>query len=422
MQCSPKLARLCRIGAVALAFAPALAHAQVDTADAADSGDTALVIGCALVGLGLIVPGIVLHHGARLRTQAMTALALQAGALVAIVSLLWVMAGYSVGFGNVTNGWLGSGNAWMLADLANVRGTSAVPETAFVALQLAFAVLAVLLLTGGWAERGKTGWAIGFAGLWSVLVYAPIAHWLWGGGWLAARLGAIDLGGALVVHASAGISALVLTLLIGRRVRFDDGEEHGLPALALTGTGMMWIALLALTAGSTLAASDDAATALLNAMAAAATGALAWLAIDGVFTGRAQPTALGRGAMAGLVSASAAAGAMSAGGAILGALIAVAVCRLAVGFLHHAGIDDAVDVVAVHGIGGLTGAGLAAGLIAARLGGTGYAAGSDLLHQIMAQAVAAVAVIAWSVIGTAIAALMVAMVVPMRVSEAEESA
>ena len=406
--------------AIVAVFFPALAHAQVDGADAADSGDTALVIGCALVALGLIVPGIVLHHGARLRAGAMGALALQAGAIVAIVSLLWVVAGYTLAFGSVTSGWLGSGNAWMLGDLGNVRGISAVPESAFVALQLGFAVLAAALLTGGWAGRGGTGWAIAFAGLWSLIVYAPIAHWLWGGGWLAARMGAIDLGGGLVMHGAAGMSALVLTLLIGRRVNHDPDNRTLPPALALGGTGLVWAALLALTVGATLVAGDDAATTLLNMQAAAATGALTWLIIDGAMSGRADPLALARGAMAGLSGASAAAGAMSAGGAILAALIAVVVCRAATGLLRRAAIDDAVDVVAVHGIGGLIGAMLAAGVIAARLGGTGYPAGSDLSHQVIAQVIAIIAVVAWSAIGTAIAALMVAMIVPMRIGEAEE--
>jgi Amt family ammonium transporter len=407
----------------ALVLAPALAHAQADPADAVDSGDTAFVLGSALLALAMILPGIVLHHGGQLRARAFAALATETGAIAAVVSLLWIVVGYTLAFGTVGNGWLGSGNAWMLIDLANVRGISAVPEVVFVLLQLGFAVLAATLLTGAWAERGNIAWIVPFAGLWSVLVYAPLAHWIWGGGWLASRLGTVDFGGALVVHASVGISALAITLLMGRRARVsgaDVAQGHA-PALALAGTAMVWVALLALDGGATLAASDDAGTTLINLQVAAATGALAWLLIDALNHGRARPLALARGALAGLIAASAAADTYAPGGAMLAGLIGALVAWVGARLLRAGAIDDAVDLVAVHGFAGLAGAMLAAPLIAGTLGGGGYAPGMGPVRQVIAQAVGAGVVVAWSAIGTAIAALMVAMVVPMRVSEAEET-
>lgn len=407
----------------ALLLVPALVHAQADGADAAvDSGDTAFVLGTGLLALAMILPGIVLHHGGQVRARAFAALATETGAIAAVVSLLWIVVGYTLAFGTVTNGWLGSGNAWMLIDIANVRGDSAVPEVVFVLLQLGFAVLAATLLTGAWAERGNIAWIVPFAGLWSVLVYAPLAHWIWGGGWLASRLGTVDFGGALVVHGSVGISALVITLLMGRRARVsgtDVAQGHA-PALALAGTAMVWVALLALNGGATLAASDDAGTTLVNLQAAAAAGALAWVLIEAVTRGKADPMALARGALAGLVAASAAANAYAPGAAMVAGLVGALIAWVGARLLRAAAIDDAVDLVAVHGFAGLGGAMLAAPLIAGTLGGSGYAPGMGPLRQIIAQAVGAGVVVAWSAIGTAIAALMVAMVVPMRVSEAEE--
>lgn len=408
-----------------LALVPALAFAQAQTqaAEVVDSGDTAFVLGCGLLALALIVPGVVLHHGGQFRTRAFSALATETGAIAALVSLLWVIVAYTVAFGTVSNGWLGAGNAWMLIDLANVRGDSAVPEVTFVLLQLGFAVLAVTLLTGAWAERGKLAWIVPFCGLWTLLVYAPLAHWIWGGGWLATRLGTVDDGGALVVHTSVGFSALVITLLLGRRARFGDGQivTGQSPALALAGTGMVWAALMALTAGSTLAASDDAGAALVSLQAAAAAGALVWLLFESIGSGRASPGGFARGALAGLVAASAAAQDMAPGAAIMAGVAGAAVAWTGSRLIRLSGIDDAVDLVAVHGFGGLAGAMLAAPLIAGTLGGSGYAAGMGPMRQVMAQAIGAGVVVAWSVIGTAIAALMVGVVVPMRISEAEET-
>ncbi len=412
------------LAALVLALAPALAHAQAEAGDVVDSGDTAFVLGAGLLALAMIVPGIVLHHGGRLRARAFAAVATETGAIAAMVTLLWVVVGYTVAFGTVSNGWLGGGNAWMLIDLGNVRGDSAVPEVVFVVLQLGFAVLAASLLTGAWAERGNIAWIVPFAGLWSILVYAPLAHWIWGGGWLASRIGTVDFGGALVVHASVGISALVITLVMGRRARFAgaDTATGDAPALAIAGSGMVWVAIMALTAGATLAASDDAGTALINLQVAAAAGALVWLLIDAMTAGKANPASLARGALAGLVAASAGAPALAPGAAIVAGLIGALVAWTAARLIRLSTIDDAVDLVAVHGVGGLAGAMLAAPLIAGTLGGTGYAPGMGPLRQVIAQALGAGVVVAWSAIGTAIAALTVAMVVPMRVSEAEEIA
>jgi Amt family ammonium transporter len=353
-----------------------------------------------------------------LRARAAAVLTTQMMAIVAAVTLITVVVGYTVAFGAVTNGWLGSGNAWMLIDLANLRGDAAVPEIALVLVQLGCAGLAALLLSGGWAERGATAWAVPAAALWALLVQAPLTHWLVGGGWLQTRLGAIDTGGALTIHGCAGVSALVITLLIGPRAAAPR-DAHA-PGQALAGNWMMLCALLALAAAGTLGAGDDAASALVNGLAASAAGALVWVMIDAIATGQVAPLSLARGALSGLIAASAAMAWYAPGGAIVAGLAGALVTRVIARWLNRAGIDDALGVIAVHGGAGLAGAMLAAPLIAGTLGGSGYAAAMGPVRQVIAQAVACAVVVTFCAIGTAIAALMVAMVVPMRIPETEE--
>lgn len=409
------------LASMALALAPGLAHAQVD-ADVADSGDTAFVLVAALLGLGLILPGLILHGGGWLRTRAFARQATHVTAIAALVALLWIVAGYTLAFGTVGSGWLGAGNAWMLADLGNVRDGTDIPESAFVLFGLAGAVVAAGLLSSAWAERGTLGWALPFTGLWSLIVYAPLTHWVRGGGWLASRLGTVDFAGGLVLHGSLGVSALVVALLIGRRAGLDANPlpaGHA-PGLGLAGTGLIWAGLLALTGGSALAAGDDAAAAMLAALAGGATGALTWLLGDALTTGRTNPAALAQGALAGLASVSAGAAYVAPGGAICCALVGVALAWGAVRVLQRLAIDDPLHLFAVHGVAGLSGTALAALFLHPALGGTGYAEGMGPARQIVAQIVGIGAIGAWSAIGTAIAGLAVAMAVPMRISEAEE--
>lgn len=409
------------LATMALALAPGLAHAQVD-ADVADSGDTAFVLVAALLGLGLALPGLILHGGGWLRTRAFARQATHVTAIAALVALLWIVAGYTLAFGTVGSGWLGAGNAWMLTDLGNVRDGTDIPESAFVLFGLAGAVVAAGLLSGAWAERGTLGWALPFTGLWSLIVYAPLTHWVRGGGWLASRLGTVDFAGGLVLHGSLGVSALVVALLIGRRAGLDANPlpaGHA-PGLGLAGTGLIWAGLLALTGGSALAAGDDAAAAMLAALAGGATGALTWLLGDALTTGRTNPAALAQGALAGLASVSAGAAYVAPGGAICCALVGVALAWGAVRVLQRLAIDDPLHLFAVHGVAGLSGTALAALFLHPALGGTGYAEGMGPARQIVAQIVGIGAIGAWSAIGTAIAGLAVAMAVPMRISEAEE--
>jgi Amt family ammonium transporter len=187
--------------AAAALVLPLIARAQdadIGALDAADSGDTAWAMAAAVMVLFMVLPGLTLFYGARVAAKNFLSVAAQIGAITAICSLLWVVAGYTIAFGQVTNGWLGSGNAWMLIDLGNVRGDTSVPESAFALFQMMLAVFAPALMVGAWAGRARFAWVIAFSAVWSLMVYAPVVHWIWGGGWLASRLGTLDDAGGLL--------------------------------------------------------------------------------------------------------------------------------------------------------------------------------------------------------------------------------
>ncbi|KPF52904.1 ammonium transporter [Novosphingobium sp. AAP1] len=413
------------LAALALLLVPTLAYAQDAGLDPADSGDTAWLLAATLLGLLLVLPGIGLFYAGRVRTQSMLSVMTQTVAVTALVSLLWIVVGYTLAFGTVSNGWLGSGSAWMLIDLGNVRTDTLVPESAYALFEMVFALAAPALMIGAWVDRARFGWVLGFCALWSLMVYAPIAHWIWGGGWLATRLGTVDYAGGLVVHTSAGVSALIVALLMGRRERFAQAAARngGLTLLTLVGGAMVWTGSLALAGGSALAAGDDAAMALINTHVAIATAALAWLLLDRLGGTRPGPTGLARGALAGLALIAPVSAYTSPGMAVVLGLVAALVAKGTARLVQvRLQVDDSLGVFAGQGMTGIAGTMLTALVLHPALGGTGYGPGMTLAHQVVGQAVGVVAVAAWSAIATAIAALMVSMALPMRVTRDEEMA
>lgn len=416
------------VAAMLALAAPLAAHAQdaggLTLADAADSGDTAWLLAAAVLAIAATLPGVALFHAARARANAAASVALQVGAIAALVSLLWVVVGYTLAFGNVTGGWLGGGAAWMLINLGNVRDGTTVPESAFVLFRAGFAMLAPALMTGAWAGRARFGWVLGFAALWSVIVFAPVAHWVWGGGWLAAKLGTIDYAGGIVVCTTAGVSALVAALLMGKGLAFSsEPTEARAPVLAVAGAMLLWLGWFGLTGGSALAATDDAASAMINVHVAASAAALVWLLIERLAGGKPGAAGFATGATCGLAAILPAAGFVSPGAAMLIGLVAAPACYAAARLMRTAlHIDDTLGVFAVFGVGGMLGAVLAGLFAAPSFGGIGFAQGMGLARQLFAQ-VAGVGVVAlWSAVATAICALMVSMVIPMRLSEDDESA
>lgn len=402
---------------------PMRAFAQAGLPDAADSGDTAGLLAAAALVLLSSLSGIALLHSGRLRRGNRVSVLLQSLAIVAVVTLAWTIAGYTLAFGDISGGWIGAGNAWMLIHLAELRPGTAVPESAFVLFQLAVATLAPVLMTGAWAERARFGWTILFSALWTLMVAAPIAHWIWGGGWLATTVGTLDWAGGLGIFLPAGMSALVVSMMMGRRLAPVESDTAN--AVSLTGSGPLWIGGIALCTGWALASTDAAAAAAINAHVAMAGGVLAWMLLarlSGEVDRKAALAELGSGVLAGLASVATGAGYISPGGALLLGVIGTLAAWYGRRLLSGLGIDDTNAVFATVGLAAVAGSLLSAVFQNLELGGTGYGPGQTMAGQITAQAIAVGVIVVWSAVVSAIAALMASILFPMRVSEQAERA
>lgn len=398
---------------VALVALPQPALAQVAVAD---SGDTAWMILCALLLLLAALPGLALRHAGQVNVRNALSVVAQGGAVAAVVSLVWGLAGYSLAYAP-GDAWLGGGANLLLANLGQLRDGLTVPESAFVLFQMMLAIFAAGLLVGAVAERARIGWFIAFAPLWLLLVYVPIAHAVWGGGWLAA-LGVMDFAGGLVIHATAGFSALALAIIVGRR-REGVGPGHA-PLLGIVGGGLLWVGLAGAVGGWALGATDDAATAILNHHFAGCAAALVWALLDRVLGARTQATGVLTGALTGIVAISASAALVGTGGAmIIGAIAAIA-CRLVQGMVATR-VDDSADIFLIHGIGGAIGVMLLPIFALPLMGGVGFDANISLNGALISQVIGLSIVALWAMVGSAIAALIVSIVIPMRVDATQEA-
>jgi Amt family ammonium transporter len=405
----------------ALTAWPSLAFAQDAAIDAADTGDTAWVLISAALVLMMTMPGLTLFYGGLVRAKNFLAVLLQVGAIAAVASLLWVAIGYSIAFGPVGNGWLGGLSNAMFNNLGNVREGYAVPESAYALFQLTFAAITPALMAGAWVDRARFGWVLGFCALWGLVVYAPVAHWVWGGGWLSSSFGTLDFAGGIVVHTTAGVSALVAALLIGKRQGFPKTLmlPHS-PSLTMAGAALLWVGWFGFNGGSAVAANDDAASAIINTHVAAAMAAMVWLLIERLTVGKPTSVGFATGAVAGLATVTPAAGFISPGAAMIFGLMAALVCYPMIQVIkQRLKIDDSLDVFAVHGIGGMTGSLLLAVFMAPFLGGTG-GADYSIFTQLAGQAIGVAVVAGWSAVASAILAVGVSWLLPMRVSEDEE--
>ena len=398
---------------------PACAQTAVRTPD---SGDGAWILISSALVLLMTMPGLSLFYGGLVRAKNTLSVMVQVGAIAAVASLLWVVCGYTMAFGTVSNGWLGGGNALMLAGLAKVRTGYALPENTYALFQLCFAAITPALMVGAWVDRARFGWVVAFCALWGLAVYAPVAHWIWGGGWLATRLGVQDFAGGIVVHTTAGISALVVAALLGPRLGFPKTLmlPHS-PALTMVGAALLWVGWFGFNGGSALAANASAASAILNTHVAACAAAMAWLAIEFHVVGKPTSVGFATGAVAGLATVTPAAGMIAPGAAALFGLAAALICFPMIQLVkQRLKVDDSLDVFAVHGVGGMSGSVLAGLFMAPALGGTGLPAGQTIVGQVLAQAAGVAIVALWSGVVTLLLAKAVALAIPMRVSEDEE--
>ena len=372
-----------------------------------NSGDIAwLLTSTALVML--MTPGLGLFYGGMVRRKNVVSIISMCFLALALVSVQWVIIGYTLAFGTDINGIIGSLEHVGLKNLKMV-------DYAFVVFQLVFAAITLAIITSAMAERMKLSAFLLFGILWTTLVYDPLAHWVWGNGWLA-NLGALDFAGGTVVHISSGFSALALALLIGKRMGFGKYpmEPHNIP-MTLLGTALLWFGWFGFNAGSALAADDIACNAFLVTNTAAAMGALSWMFASWV---KGKPGSLGMasGAVAGLVAITPAAGYVDPLSSIVIGAVAGVLCYLAMLFRVKKGIDESLDAWAVHGIGGLWGA-IATGIFAT-INAEGLILGN--VQQVIVQIIGAVSAMIYAFVMTLIIAKIVDAVVGLRVREEEE--
>ncbi len=398
-----------------------------------NTGDTAWILTSAALVL-LMTPGLALFYGGMVRAKSVLNMMMMSFGALALISVLWVLYGYSVAFGNdVGLGLLGNpgeffGLQGLMADATSTDG--GLPAMAFVGFQAVFAIITVALISGAIADRARFGSWMVFAGVWATLVYFPVAHWVFDfdtdaghvGGWIANDLAAIDFAGGTAVHINAGAAGLALALVLGKRRGFgrEAMRPHNLP-LVMIGAGLLWFGWFGFNAGSALAANNTAAVAWVNTLVATAAATLGWLLVEKVRDGHSTSLGAASGVVAGLVAITPACSSVSPLGAIVVGAVAGALCALAVGLKYRFGYDDSLDVVGVHLVGGLVGT-LLIGFLAtadapAAVDGLFYGGGVD---QLWRQVVGALAVLAYSFVLTVVIGSLVQKTIGFRITEEDE--
>lgn len=409
-----------RAAAAALGLmTPSTAWAQA--APTADSGDTAWILTASALVLMMTIPGLGLFYGGLVRARNVLSVIMHSFVILCAVSLLWVVGGYSLVFGSGSP-YLGDLEQAMLANMAELRQGLTISETVFALFQMTFAIITPALVIGAFVERVRFGWVVAFSTLWTLLVYVPIARWVWGGGWLATDYGTLDFAGGIVVHTTAGVAALIVAYMLGSRKGFNKSllAPHS-PALTMVGAGLLWVGWFGFNGGSALAAGEGAAKAILNTHLAASTAALVWILIERIRIGKATSIGIVTGAIAGLATVTPAAGYVGPIGAIALGLIGSSLCFAMVQIVKLKWqIDDSLDVFAVHGVGGIVGSLLMPVFFATSLGGVGFSEGVTLVGQLKAQAIGVWVTALWTAVMTIIAAWGVARIIPMRVDEEAE--
>ena len=386
-----------------------------------DAANTAWMLTAAVLVLFMTLPGLALFYAGLVRAKNVLSVLMQCFSITCVVTLAWVVLGYSVAFGDGNNWWGGLGKAFLAGiDVKTVKGS--IPETVFAMYQLTFAIITPALVVGAYAERVRFTGMLVFSLLWLLIVYCPVAHWVWGEGWLQ-KMGIMDFAGGTVVHLNAGVAALVCALFLGRRRGFPETAmpPHNM-TMTVTGACMLWVGWFGFNAGSALAADGSAGMAMLVTHIGAATGSLAWLVCEWLRYGKPSVLGIVTGMVAGLGTITPAScfvgpiGALAIGGA------AGVICFFATNYMKRAlSVDDSLDVFPVHGVGGLLGTLLTGVFVSAAFGGAGYPEKVDMAQQVTTQLVGIIAVGAWSAIATWILLKLADAVAGLRVAGEEET-
>ena len=393
---------------------PSLAFANVDT------GDTAWILTATALVLFMTLPGLALFYAGLVAHKNIVSVLMHHFALACLMSVLWVVAGYSLAFSG-DGVYLGDlGNLFMSAiTLDSLSGT--IPESLFAAFQMTFAIITPALIIGAYVERIRFSAVLIFSGLWLLVVYAPVTHWVWGGGFMAA-MGVMDFAGGIVVHATAGTAALVAALVIGKRQNFPSSVQppHS-PVLTMIGACMLWIGWFGFNGGSALAAGGGAAMALLVTHISAAVASLVWMVIEWKKFGRPSLVGIVTGMVAGLATVTPASGFIGVPGGIILGLAGGYFCYVAVDIIRNRlHIDDSLDVFAVHGVGGIIGSLLVAVLATDSFSGLGLAEGMSIASQFGVQAICVAIAVIWTAIASYAILKIAGVFGGLRVSEEHE--
>ena len=400
---------------------------QVEEVVPLDSGNTAWMITATALVLFMTLPGLALFYGGLVQSKNVLSVLMHCFAVACLASIIWVAVGYSLALtpGGVdgSRGWIGGKGEFFLQNLTEDSQSGDFPSSVWIIFQMTFAIITPGLIVGAFVERIKFSAVMLFSGLWLLVVYCPVCYWVWGGGWLA-EAGVIDFAGGIVVHATAGASALTIAWMLGRRQGYPKSLKppHN-PGMVMIGASMLWVGWFGFNAGSAGAANGDAGMAMLVTHLSAATASLVWMFIEWKQTGKPGLVGIVTGTIAGLATITPASGAVGPMGAIIIGASAGLVCYFACGFVKEKlGVDDSLDVAAVHGVGGILGTLMVAYLgVEGRLGGQGINLDSSS-EQLIVQAKGCLAAIALSVVATyIIVKLISALTGGIRVSEEEET-
>ena len=422
------LKKFSRVGLIALtALTIGLMFADSALAQAAkpklDSGDTAWMLTSTALVLMMTIPGLALFYGGMVRKKNVLATAMQSFAICCLVTVIWMIVGYSLAFkdGGGVNAYVGGLQSFFLKGMTGSSLQGTIPETVFMVFQMTFAIITPALIAGAFADRMKFSAMLWFMGLWSIIVYSPICHWVWGGGFLGG-LGVKDFAGGTVVHINAGVAGLVCALVLGKREGFgtENMAPHNL-VLSLIGASLLWVGWFGFNAGSELASDGTAGMAMAVTQIATATAALAWMFYEWI--GRGKPSVLGiiSGAVAGLVAITPASGFVGPTGALIIGIVAGVACAWAASSLKPMlGYDDSLDAFGVHGVGGFVGAILTGVFISGAFGGVGLDKDVTMGHQVWIQFLGTLATIIWSGVASFVILKVIDTTIGLRVSKQVE--
>ncbi|WP_157218315.1 ammonium transporter [Flavisphingomonas formosensis] len=419
MKLSSKIAAgIGALGIAALASMPAFAQ---DAPPTVNSGDAAWMMTSAVLVLAMIVPGLALFYGGLTRAKNMLSTMTQIGAVACLGMLIWIMWGYTMAFGEGGSAFLGGFSKLFMKGITPDSISGSIPEYVFACFQMTFAAITVALVLGATVERLKFSAAMIFAAIWLTLVYFPIAHMVWASDGLFFKAGALDFAGGTVVHINAGISALVASLIVGKRLGYpkEPMPPHSM-TLTVVGTGLLWVGWFGFNAGSALAANGAAGLAMINTFVATASAALFWMLAERLNGHKGSALGFCSGIIAGLVAITPAAGNSGPFGAVVLGAVASIICFYAVTILKpKLGYDDALDAFGIHGVGGIIGA-IGTGIVyAPSLGGPGKP-DYDMAHQLIVQVEAVATTVVWAVIGTVIAMFIAKALTGLRVTSTIE--